>query len=37
MSTTKLVAEIRPKENPGPCGIWTHDLADTGVALYQLS
>ena len=37
MSTTKLVVELRPKENPGPCGIWTHDLCDTGVALYQLS
>ena len=37
MSITKLVVELRPKENPGPRGIWTHDLCDTGVALYQLS
>ena len=25
------------KKNPGLHGIWTHDLCDTGTALYQLS
>ena len=25
------------KKNSGPYGIWTHDLCDTGAALYQLS
>ena len=31
-------SEIRPqKKNSGPYGIWTHDLCDTGAALYQLS
>ena len=39
MSTTELVVERRPKEKKisGPYGIWTHDLCDTGAALYQLS
>ena len=38
MNTTKLVLEIRPEKNSGPCGIWTHDLCDAGAALYhQLS
>ena len=36
MNTTELVVEIRPEKNSGPYGIWTHDLYDTGVALYQL-
>ena len=35
MNTTKLVLEIRPEKNSGPCGIWTHDLCDAGAALYQ--
>ena len=26
-----------PEKNTGPYGIWTHDLCDTGAALYQLS
>ena len=25
------------KKNSGLYGIWTHDLCDTGAALYQLS
>ena len=29
--------KIRPENNSGPWGIWTHDLCDTGAALYQLS
>ena len=33
MNTTELVVE----KNSGPYGIWTHDLCDTGAALYQLS
>ena len=37
MNTTELVVEIRPEKNSGPYGIWTHDLCDTGAALYQLS
>ena len=37
MNTTELVVEIRPKKNSDPYGIWTHDLCDTGAALYQLS
>ena len=37
-NTTELVVEIRPeKQFSGPYGIWTHDLCDTGAALYQLS
>ena len=36
MNTTELEVEIRPDKNSGPYGIWTHDLCDTGVALYQL-
>ena len=35
MNTTELVLEIRPEKNSGPYGIWTHDLYDTGTALYQ--
>ena len=35
MNTTKLVVEIRPEKNSGPCGIWTHCLCDAGAALYQ--
>ena len=38
MNTTELVVEIRPeKKNSGLYGIWTHDLCDTGSALYKLS
>ena len=37
MNTTELVAEIRSEKNSGPDRIWTHDLCDTGAALYQLS
>ena len=35
MNTTKLVLEIRPEKNSGPCGIWTHDFCDASAALYQ--
>ena len=38
MNTTELVVEIRTeKKNSGPYGIWTHDLCDTGAALYLTS
>ena len=37
MNTTEGVVEIRPEKNLGPSGIWTHNLCDTGAALYQLS
>ena len=37
INTTELVIEIRPANNSGPNGIRTHDLCDTGAALYQLS
>ena len=37
MNTTELVVELRSEKNSGPHGIWTHDLCDTGEALYQLS
>ena len=37
MCTTWAVVKIRPEKNSGPYGIWTHDLCDTGAALYQLS
>ena len=37
MNTTEGVVEIRPEKNLGPYGIWTHNLCDTGAALYQLS
>ena len=37
MNTIELEVEIRPDKNPSPYGIWTHDLCDTGVALYRLS
>ena len=37
MNTTELVIEIRPEKKIfRPYGI-THDLCDTGAALYQLS
>ena len=35
MNTIELVVEIRPEKNSDPYGIWTHDLCDTGAALYQ--
>ena len=35
MNITELVLEIRPEKNSGPYGIWTHDLYNTGAALYQ--
>ena len=37
INTTLVVVKIRPEKNSGPYGIWTHDLCDTGAALYQLS
>ena len=37
MNTTELVVEISPEKNSGSYGIWTHDLCDTGAALYQRS
>ena len=37
MNTTELVVGIWPEKDLGPYGIWTHDLCDTGAALYQLS
>ena len=40
MYTTKAVVKIRPekkKKISGLYGIGTHDLCDTGAALYQLS
>ena len=37
MNTTGAVVKIRPVKNSGLYGIWTHDLCDTGSALYQLS
>ena len=37
MNTAKLVAEISPGNNSGPYEISTHDICDTGAALYQLS
>ena len=36
-NTTELVVENRTWKNSGPHGIWTHDLCDTGAALYQMS
>ena len=36
MCTTEAVVKIRP-EKIQACRIWTHDLCDTGAALYQLS
>ena len=35
--TTWAVVKIRPEKNSGLYGIWTHNLCDTGAALYQLS
>ena len=37
MNTTWAVVKIRPEKNSGLYRIWTHDLCDTGAALYQLS
>ena len=37
MYTTWAVVKIRPEKNSSLFGIWTHDLCDTGAALYQLS
>ena len=37
MNTTELVVEIRTEKNSGLCGIWTHDLCNTGAVFYQLS
>ena len=37
MNTTEPIVEIRPEKHSGPDGIWTHDLCNTGAALYQLS
>ena len=31
MNTTWAVVKIRPEKNSGQCGIWTHDLYDTGA------
>ena len=33
---TKAVAKIKPEKNSGLNGIRTHDLCDTGAALYQI-
>ena len=30
-------SENKARKNSGLYGIWTHDLCDTGTALYQLS
>ena len=30
-------SENKARKNSGLYGIWTHDLCDTGAALYQLS
>ena len=37
MNTTQAVVKRRPEKISGLYGIWTHDLCDTGAALYQLS
>ena len=37
MNTSEPEVEIGPEKNSGPYGIWTHDLCNTGAALYQLS
>ena len=37
MCITWAVVKIRPEKNSGLYSIWTHDLCDTSVALYQLS
>ena len=34
IDTTELVAEIGPEKNSGLYVFWTHDLWDTGAALY---
>ena len=36
MKTTKKVLKIGTEKNSGLYWIWTHDLCDTDVALYQL-
>ena len=37
MNMTELVVEIRPEKKIEACtGFKTHDLSDTGAALYQL-
>ena len=35
MNTIELVVDIRPEKTQART--WTHDLYDTGAALYQLS
>ena len=37
INTTWAVVKIRPEKNSGLYEIWTHDLCDTSVVLYQLS
>lgn len=37
MNPTYVVVEIRPGKVQARTGIWTHNLRDTGAALYQLS
>ena len=37
MNTNELVAETRHEKNSGLYRIWTHNLCNTGAALYQLS
>ena len=36
MNTTELVVEIKPEKYSGLYGIWTHDICNTGAALFQL-
>ena len=37
MTWMKGSSEKKAWKNSGLYGIWTHDLCDTGAALYQLS
>ena len=37
MNTTWTFVKMTPEKDSGLYGIWTHDLCDTGAALYQLS
>ena len=37
MNNKELVAETRHEKNSGLYRIWTHNLCNTGAALYQLS
>ena len=37
MITTWSEVKISPEKNSGLCGIWTHDLCDTGEVLCQSS